>query len=198
MATNFCTTRKAAGMLGVSVRTAQLWLEKGYLEGWKTAGGHRRITLRSVQRALRERISSRGTSQPAPVYSLPVLIVEDDPALLKLYREYLARWPFAVDVFTASNGYEALLLIGESPPRLLICDLRLPGISGFQLARVIRAMERYKDLVIVIVSGLITEEIEAHGGVPEGIEVMGKPIDFAQLQSIARGIWERVPAVSGA
>lgn len=185
-------------MLGVSVRTAQLWLEKGYLEGWKTAGGHRRITLRSVQRALRERISSRGTSQPAPVYSLPVLIVEDDPALLKLYREYLARWPFAVDVFTASNGYEALLLIGESPPRLLICDLRLPGISGFQLARVIRAMERYKDLVIVIVSGLITEEIEAHGGVPEGIEVMGKPIDFAQLQSIARGIWERVPAVSGA
>ncbi|MEI4484515.1 MULTISPECIES: excisionase family DNA-binding protein [unclassified Phyllobacterium] len=42
------TTAKAAQLLGVSVRTAQLWVENGQLESWKTPGGHRRIKLQSV------------------------------------------------------------------------------------------------------------------------------------------------------
>jgi excisionase family DNA binding protein len=45
----FCTTREAAKLLGVSLRTAQLWSESGLLEAWKTAGGHRRITRDSIE-----------------------------------------------------------------------------------------------------------------------------------------------------
>ena len=48
----FCTTREAAQMLGVSLRTAQLWAESGLLEAWKTDGGHRRISRHSVERLL--------------------------------------------------------------------------------------------------------------------------------------------------
>lgn len=45
-----CTTAEAARHLGVSIRTVQLWVDGGALEAWKTVGGHRRISLESLER----------------------------------------------------------------------------------------------------------------------------------------------------
>jgi excisionase family DNA binding protein len=196
MVENYCTTREAAKLLGISVRTAQQWVEKGLLEGWKTAGGHRRITRTSVERVLREQ-RNRGTTQRHG-YALPILIVEDDAALLKLYRARISRWPFEVTIYTAPNGYEGMVMVGETSPRLLVCDLRLPGVNGFQIVRSLCEMERYKDLAIVVVSGLPGREVEAHGGVPERVELMGKPIDFERLQSLASRLWLRYAGARGA
>lgn len=183
MTENYYTTRDAAAMLGVSLRTAQKWLEKGYLDGWKTEGGHRRITRTSVIRAIRER--RRENEARRLPYSMPVLIIEDDLALQKLYRLQLATWPFDVTVSTAPNGFEGLVMVGETNPRLLICDLRLPGVNGFHLVRALSAMERYRQMAIVVVTGMPAAEIAAHGGLPEEVVLMEKPIDFARLREVA-------------
>jgi excisionase family DNA binding protein len=179
MPENYYTSREAAKLLGVSQRTAQLWLEKGLLAGWKTSGGHRRITQASVLQSLLE-----STNKRAKPYAIPLLIIEDDAALLKLYRLKMSSWPFDISIHSAPNGYEGLVMVGEVSPRLLICDLRLPGVNGFQIVRSLRNMDRYKDLAIVVVSGLPPDEISAHGGLPPGVEMMGKPIDFLRLQAI--------------
>lgn len=196
MEDNFCTTREAAKLLGISVRTAQQWLERGYLKGWKTDGGHRRITRTSLMRVLQNRRSE--DSHRRRGYSLPVLIVEDDATLLKLYRAQMSRWPFEVTIYTAPNGFEGLVMIGEVAPRLLICDLRLPGVSGFQIVRSLCEMERYKELAMVVVSGLPEAEIDAHGGMPDRVEMIGKPINFARLQEIAAALRPLAPDASGA
>lgn len=194
MADNYCTTREAAEILGVSLRTAQQWVEKGYLQAWKTSGGHRRITRSSIDSALTERHRIAGAP---PSYALPILIIEDDASLLKLYLAQLSRWPFATNIYTAPNGFEGLVMVGESRPALLICDLRLPGVNGFQIVRWLSEIERYRDVRIVVVSGLPLGEIDAHGGVPGKVELMSKPIDFARLQAIAREIWTEHTATSG-
>ena len=186
MPENYCTTREAAKLLGISLRTAQLWLEKGLLKGWKTGGGHRRITRASVLQSLLE-----NTDKRADPYSIPLLIIEDDANLLKLYRLKMSAWPFDVSIHSAPNGYEGLVMVGEVSPRLLICDLRLPGVNGFHIVRSLRNMDRYKDLAIVVVSGLPPEEISAHGGLPPGVEMMGKPIDFVRLHAITTALWLR-------
>ncbi|WP_229507613.1 helix-turn-helix domain-containing protein [Massilia sp. Dwa41.01b] len=54
-AAEFCSTKDAARLLGVSHRTVQLWVENGALQAWKTAGGHRRITIASVNRLVEAR-----------------------------------------------------------------------------------------------------------------------------------------------
>jgi len=190
MAENFHTTRDAARLLGISLRTAQQWVEKGYLDGWKTKGGHRRITHSSVMRAMRKRDQDKEVHQRG--HALPILIVEDDAALLKLYRIRASKWPFDVMLYTAPNGYEGLVMVGEKTPRLLICDLRLPGVSGFQIVRALCNMERYRDLTIVVVSGLSNDEIDAHGGMPNRVVMMSKPIDFTQLENIARNLIDEV------
>jgi excisionase family DNA binding protein len=189
MVENYYTTRDAARILGISLRTAQQWLEKGYLKGWKTSGGHRRILRSSVTRLL----ASRGPVELAPVapQSLQVLVVEDNETLLKLYRLQIARWKFPVLLYTAANGYEALVMVGKVAPDLLICDLRLPGVTGFQVVRALCDMQPYSQLAIVVVSGMPSVEIDAHGSLPARVEPMGKPIDFERLQQLAQSLWDR-------
>ena len=185
---NYLTTREAAELLEVSVPTVQNWVERGLLSSWKTEGGHRRIARSSALDLLKAQQDKKALTQIP--YSMPVLVVEDDASLLRLYRHHISTWPFETTVYVAANGYEGLVLVGEVQPRLLICDLRLPGVNGFNIVRGLCDMQRFKEMGIVVISGLPEREIDAHGGLPERVHVMGKPVDFARLKAIATVLWE--------
>jgi excisionase family DNA binding protein len=183
---SFCTTREAGRMLGVSVRTVQLWTEGGLLKAWKTEGGHRRIERRSVERLLADR--------PAPAVAAPrftILVVDDELPVLRLYERRLARWPMNPQVVTAQNGTEALVRLGLLRPDLLVTDLKMPGMDGFRMLQQLREMPELAGMTTVVVSGLDSQEIEDRGGVPEGIPVLAKPIDFTRLLDIATVVADR-------
>jgi excisionase family DNA binding protein len=191
---NYCTTREAADRLGVSLRTAQLWVDSGILEAWKTDGGHRRITLASVERLMQQKLAATPApvTESAPVSDrLKVLVVEDDNVLLKLYRMRIAAWSLPIDVTTASNGYEALVLIGREQPDLMISDLLMPGIDGFQMIRTLAASSFREGMEVVIVSGISDDEIERAGGLPSGVRRLPKPVPFAELKAIADALLAR-------
>jgi excisionase family DNA binding protein len=189
----FCTTAEAADRLGVSIRTVQLWTENGLLKAWKTDGGHRRITLDSLERLLAapDLRSTRETAAPTPSTSVPskprfrVLVVEDDPTLLMLYQMRLRRWPMAPDVVVAQDGFEALLKIGVEKPHMLITDLLMPHLDGFEMLRKLRNLPELAEMEIVAVSGLSAADIAERGGLPGNIPVLAKPIPFEQLEQIA-------------
>lgn len=185
---NYLTTREAATLLGISVPTAQQWVERGLLKSWKTAGGHRRIAQASVQEIVAQQLKRKADLESP--YQMPILVVEDDVHLIRLYKHHMAAWPFGVTVYVAPNGYEALVLAGEVQPRMIVCDLRLPGVNGFNIVRGICAIQRFQDVGIVVVSGLPSAEINAHGGLPDRVEVLGKPVDFARLEVIATALWK--------
>ena len=190
----FLTTREAAQALGVSLRTAQLWVENGQLEAWKTEGGHRRITPDSVQRLLRGNLQAvapeKPEAQPPSPERIKVLIVEDDRILLKLYKIMFASWKMPVDVITAGNGIDGLIRIGKDSPDLMITDLDMPGMDGIQLIRNLVTSSLREGLEIVAVSGLDATEIAARGGLPPEIAAFSKPVPFAQLKSIVNSIVE--------
>lgn len=196
---SFCTTREAATLLGVSVGTVQLWVENGLLQAWKTAGGHRRVMRASVDQLLHK------TTGPAPVAPSPVvaatpprrlsvLVVEDDANLLRLYKAHLARWPMAPEVTVADNAVTALLLMGRQCPDLLVTDLCMSGMDGFNMLRVLRETPAFSGTTIVVVSGLDADEIDHRGGIPSGIEILPKPIPFPRLLAIATDLVSQVGA----
>ena len=76
-------TRKAAEILGVSVRTVQLWVENGTLKAWKTPGNHRRILRSSIDEVINERTSSVTTEPPA---ASDILVVEDEATMQAYYQ----------------------------------------------------------------------------------------------------------------
>jgi excisionase family DNA binding protein len=188
----FCTTREAAEMLGVSLKTAQLWSESGLLEAWRTEGGHRRIYRDSVQRLLVESAGAKTPiaeeAEPASARTLSILVAEDDDNLRRLYSMQLRTWSMAPKVMVVPTGFEALLEIGRHAPDLLITDLRMPEMDGFRMLRILRNVEELNQMRIVVVSGLDREEIAANGGVPEDVVVFPKPIPFVALEQLAVSI----------
>lgn len=192
--TIYCTTREAAQMLGVSLRTVQLWAESVLLEAWKTEGGHRRINRSSVQRLLTDKRRS-DTDKTAPagrqVNRLKILVVEDDSVLLKLYKTVVAGWNLPVDIIVAGNGVEGLMLVGRDAPDLMVTDLSMPGMDGFQLIRNLAASSFREGMEIVVVSGLDAAEVETRGGLPPDVRLFPKPVPFAELRGIAAGLLER-------
>jgi excisionase family DNA binding protein len=191
---SFCTTKEAALLLGVSVGTVQLWAESGLLQAWKTAGGHRRVIRESVEKLLRKAPQSETPAalqrepavDPVPAARrLCVLVVEDDASLLRLYQARISAWPMAPLTLVTDNAFAALLTMGRTPVDLLITDLHMPGIDGFVMLRSLQKAPEAAQTRVVVVSGLDLPEIDAQGGLPPGVEVLGKPVPFDRLLQVA-------------
>jgi excisionase family DNA binding protein len=191
--TAYCTTREAAAILGVSLRTAQLWVENGTLEAWKTDGGHRRISRTSVKRLLNGEIPAAPAEPPPPRVGqhLKILVVEDDSVLLKLYKTVISNWNLEVEVITASNGVDGLIRVGRDAPDLMITDLSMPGLDGIQLIHSLAATSYREGMEIVVVSGLDPADIAARGGLPSGVPIFPKPVPFLELRAIVTAMMGR-------
>jgi excisionase family DNA binding protein len=199
---SFCTTREAATILGVSVGTVQLWVESGILQAWKTTGGHRRVMRESVDRLLRrvpvERLLRRVSDQPSaqtPVTTpqniprqLHVMVVEDDPHLLRLYQIKFSYWPTKPNIICVDSAVTALLMIGRGGIDLLITDLHMPQMDGFSMLHQLHKAPEMINTTIVVVTGIDQKEIESRGGIPTDIEVLAKPVNFGRLLIIATSI----------
>ena len=177
-----CTTREASRLLGVSLRTVQIWVERGGLLAWKTDGGHRRISLASVTKKLHQRSEKISTS-PAIKSILSVLVVEDDRNLTRLYEATIAKWGVPVSMRCATDGFDALIMIGKEKPDIIITDINMPGMDGIAMLKKLRMDSAYDDIEIIVVTGIDTQRIEELGGVPERVSVFLKPVPFALLQS---------------
>ena len=185
------TTREAAELLGVSLRTVQLWVENGVLNAWKTAGGHRRISRESVDFILVQQQGALYTDELDK--EIKILVIEDDLDLLELYSLRIELWDLPIKVLTAISGYEGLIKIGEHLPDIVIVDLILPNMDGFQLIKTIANVNQYKDIHIIVVSALTDEDIKQRGGIDKSIARLKKPISFAKLhQLVAEKMFHKI------
>lgn len=81
-----------------------------------------------------------------------ILLVEDDPFLLDIYETKLKEAGFSVQV--AANGKECLLQLEKDKPDLLILDIVLPEIDGWEIIRKVQQDENLKDLKVAVLSNL--------------------------------------------
>jgi CheY-like chemotaxis protein len=109
---------------------------------------------------------------------LRVLLVEDDPVTREMLRDFCNRCAMPVDCTAMSSGLEALIDIASIQPDVLIADLNMPGVDGFELLRTLRNNPQFNKMTSLVVSALSPEEIEARGGLPEGTIFMAKPVNM--------------------
>lgn len=185
------TTREVGEVLGVAVRTVQLWVESGVLPAWRTAGGHRRIARSAVERLTRERADMlapvvHGATAP-PMRALRLLVVEDDADLRQLFSMMVEGWRFPVELSTANDGFQGLVRIGQWMPDMVVTDLNMPGMNGFEMVRSLKmAGAEYANLQVVAVTALSAGDVADRGGLPEGTVVFQKPVDFSAIEDLAR------------
>ncbi|HRK85353.1 MAG TPA: excisionase family DNA-binding protein [Alcaligenes faecalis] len=191
MSSAFYSTRQAAELLGVSVRTVQLWVEAGTLKAWKTQGGHRRIDHQSVQAILQQRknniaapldLPSSPPSRPrTDEQSLRVLVVEDDKDLLAIYRLAMENLPFPIDLRCEEDGLKGLITAGNFHPDVLLVDLNLPELDGFAMLKALANSPETEHTRIYVISALSAADIHSRGGLPPSATALAKPIPIALL-----------------
>lgn len=173
-----CGTFFAAKVLGVSVSTVQGLVERSELQAWKTKGGHRRISMQSI----RAYQSQHGLSTtPVTSSQLHILVVEDDPQTLEVFRAAFQQWNLAVDCTTMASALEALMDISTLKPDLLLTDLMMPGVNGFELLRTLRGNADFSSMVMVAMTGLSAEEVKERGELPSNTLTVQKPVDMKWL-----------------
>lgn len=179
------TSAEAAKMLKVSLRTIQLWVEKGALAAWKTPGGHRRIPVDAVEKLLdQQKAKTNVLNNPTP---LKVLIVEDDPRQRKMYRKLLSRWNDDIELEMAEDGFQGLIQLGSFNPDLLITDLMMPAMDGFEMIRAINEQTSHKSLNIVVITAMDQSEPKLNKLHDLGVGILFKPILMHQLAAIIDG-----------
>ena len=130
------STTVAAELSGVSVKSVTSWIDKGLLHAMRSPSGRRRLLPAELGRFLYR----QGRPIPAELASAPatVLVVDDNPGCGQwLSLEFADRYP-GCRVQVASNGFEAGKLFGMDWPQLVMLDLRMPGMDGFEVCRNIR------------------------------------------------------------
>jgi DNA-binding response OmpR family regulator len=102
-----------------------------------------------------------------------VLIIDDDPALLKMAGEILKDY-YAVSC--VKSGYEAVVLLQtDYMPDIILLDIDMPGLSGFDTMTALREMEDMQDIPIVFLTGVTKMETELKGLSCGAVDYITKP-----------------------
>ena len=122
-----------------------------------------------------------------------ILVVEDDPDLRLVHSEILSHEGY--EVLTAADGIEALEVVEtEGPPAMILLDLRMPRMNGWDLANRLREREGWRDIPIIVVAAhyRIADEAAAIGAhaflhKPVSIDVLLKVVGQVFAQSMNGG-----------
>ena len=193
-----CTTQQAAEILGISVSSVQQLVEAGVIEAWKTKGGHRRIPRLAVlayksspssavaARAAGGQAAAAAAREQAADGLVSVMVIEDNPMQRALYERQIGSWDLPVRLSFCENGYQALLQIARSQPDVLLADIVMEGIDGYEVVKTILDDPKLASVQIAILSGLTTQQLEQRGGVPAGVVFFAKPVNYDELRGYLR------------
>ncbi len=194
------TSGAAATLLGVTPRTVQRWCNEGRLQAVLTEGGHHRID-EAVLRAFLLRRHPPRRRPPRAAHAKRqrrpwrVLVVEDDltqcAALARMLRLVAGD---QVTVHVENDGFGAGLSVASNPPDLMLLDLEVPTIDGFDLLRRLRFAPGLERMLVVIYSGNITVERRRELQVLGVQEVWGKPLSPSEVRGRITGLLQTLEA----
>ena len=119
-----------------------------------------------------------------------LLVVDDDPGLLLAVSDTLRAEGYSVK--TARRGADALTTIAQSLPDLIISDIRMPGMDGYQLVRNLRSNPRTRLIPVVFLTAK-DETVDRIAGFRTGVDAyITKPFETEELVAIIAAILERV------
>ncbi len=182
-----CGTSKAAELLQLSVGTVQSLVDKKVLQAWVTQGGHRRITLASIQ-------SYQLQQQKLPALDrlkndrLRVMVVDDDPVTRHLLQDTCLATHAQVECCALASAIEALLHLPTFKPQIMFLDLLMPQVDGWALVKQVKQKEDFAQMQIITLSALSLDDLQERGGPPAETHFVQKPVDLGWLKGYLLGL----------
>lgn len=170
------TVNEAARILRVSATTVRNWAADGKLEQTRTVGGHRRFRANDVERLAREIVPRTRPS---------LLVIDDDDAIRFVLREAFMSVGF--EVVEAESGLLGLDAMDQRTPSLVLLDIMMPGIDGFQ---VMKYLSQFGVKVPVLVMSALGDRVEDRAKELGADGFVAKPFDIRDLVLRARRLIE--------
>jgi excisionase family DNA binding protein len=148
------TIPRAAEYCSIHRVTLWRWVKSGELKSFHTPGGHFRILKRDLESFMRE----KGMLFPFHKHSnkKKILVIDDDPKICELLNRILSSNGYRIEV--ASDGFEAGANILRFKPDLMILDLFMPGMDGFEVCKRIKTDPNASHIKILAITGFDTDE----------------------------------------
>jgi excisionase family DNA binding protein len=150
------TVFQASKYCKVSPKTIINWIDAGHIEAYKTVGGHRRIKKSHLENFMRK----QGIPIPEEE-SLSerkrILIVDDDAIIVETIVQALEE-AYDYEIISASDGFEAGLQVNHFRPHLVILDIMMPDIKGYDVCKKIKTNQDTKDTKIIVLSAYLDDE----------------------------------------
>jgi len=117
-----------------------------------------------------------------------ILLIDDDRSLLELLGDYLRR--SGHEVTTVASGHEGIAALGSSPPDLVLLDVTMPGLDGWQVLARLRA-EASVPVIMLTARGDEPDILRGFAGGAD--DYVTKPFSFAQLGARIKAVLDRAP-----
>lgn len=111
-----------------------------------------------------------------------VLVVDDDPVLVKTLKAYLERAGYRVN--EAAHGLEALQRVKERKPDLILLDVLMPMLDGFKVARMLKFDKNYADIPIIVLTSRGTDAEKEVGKKVGADEYLLKPYKISEVLAL--------------
>lgn len=175
------TVSQASKYCKVSPKTIINWIEAGHLKAYKTVGGHRRIKKEVLDQFLKER------GMPLPEETKreerkKILVVDDDKIIVETIVQALEEDEFGYEMISASDGFEAGLQVSHFKPDLLILDIMMPDINGYEVCQKIKSNPETKDIKIIVLSAYLDDEAFKQMKEYGADACFSKPLPLEQLK----------------
>jgi CheY-like chemotaxis protein len=116
-----------------------------------------------------------------------VLLVDDNPQNLELLEVYMEDLP-GIRVVTATNGLEAMNMVAQEAPALILLDIMMPKLSGFEVCKRVKADPKTRDIIVIMVTAL-NEPSDIERAAECGTDdFISKPIDRKAMVDLVRNL----------
>ncbi|MGE3772752.1 MAG: response regulator [Gammaproteobacteria bacterium] len=177
----YLTPTEVASMLMVSPITVRQWAAKGLLKAELTLGGHRRFMRHEIERFARDH--GLNLQREDGDERLRLLIVDDDSQLVRMVTAALEdRADLAIE--TAVDGFDAGSKVQQFDPDVLLIDLMMPGLDGFEVCRRLKADPQTRDIRVIAMTGYASPENAARALEAGAEHCLAKPFDLRVLDEL--------------
>lgn len=152
------TTGEIAAFCHVTINAVKKWIASGKLAAFRTPGGHYRVTREDFVSFL-EKFKLEIKEEVFPDRK-KILIIDDEKDIVEFIKGALESMKMGYIVETAGDGYEALIKVGDFKPDLMVLDLRMPKIDGFEVCRRIKGDGHTRDIKILAITAYGKEDID--------------------------------------
>ncbi len=144
------STFAIAKMLRVDPGSVVNWIEQNKLKAHRTPGGHRRIEIEDLLQFLHD----QKMPIPKELQSAParILVVDDEPAVTQLIVKAIQAAHPDFELVEAHDGFAAGTIVATLKPDVVVLDLRMPGMDGYEVCRVIKSHEQTRHAEVLAIT----------------------------------------------